>query len=114
MGIVYRAVRADDEYRQVVAVKVIRRGMDTAVGQRRFREERQILASLDHPGIARILDGGTTEEGLPYFVMEYVEGEPIDVYCMAGVWGSTRGCGCSFACATRCTTHTGAWWCIAT
>ena len=81
MGIVYRAVRADDEYRQVVAVKVIRRGMDTVVGQRRFREERQILAGLDHPGIARLLDGGTTEEGLPYFVMEYVEGEPIDVYC---------------------------------
>ena len=81
MGIVYRAVRADDEYRQVVAVKVIRRGMDTAVGQRRFREERQILAGLDHPGIARLLDGGTTEAGLPYFVMEYVEGEPIDAYC---------------------------------
>ncbi|MFI5006718.1 MAG: serine/threonine-protein kinase, partial [Solirubrobacterales bacterium] len=81
MGIVYRAVRADDEYRHVVAVKVIRRGMDTAVGQRRFREERQILAGLDHPGIARLLDGGTTEAGLPYFVMEYVEGEPIDAYC---------------------------------
>jgi non-specific serine/threonine protein kinase/serine/threonine-protein kinase len=81
MGIVYRAVRADDEYRQVVAVKVILRGMDTAVGQRRFREERQILAGLDHPGIARLLDGGTTQDGLPYFVMEYVEGEPIDSYC---------------------------------
>jgi eukaryotic-like serine/threonine-protein kinase len=81
MGIVYRGVRADDEYRQVVAIKVIRRGMDTAVGQRRFREERQILAGLDHPGIARLLDGGSTEEGLPYFVMEYVEGEPIDNYC---------------------------------
>jgi non-specific serine/threonine protein kinase/serine/threonine-protein kinase len=81
MGVVYRAVRADDEYRQVVAIKVIRRGMDTSFGQRRFREERQILATLEHPGIARLLDGGTTDQGLPYLVMEYVEGEPIDGFC---------------------------------
>jgi serine/threonine protein kinase len=81
MGVVYRAVRADDEYRHVVAVKVVRRGMATALGQRRFREERQILAGLEHPGIARLLDGGTTDEGLPYLVMEYVQGQDIDTYC---------------------------------
>jgi eukaryotic-like serine/threonine-protein kinase len=81
MGVVYRAVRADEAYRQVVAVKVIRRGMETPAAQRRFREERQILAALEHPGIARLLDGGTTEDGLPYLVMELVPGEPIDAYC---------------------------------
>jgi non-specific serine/threonine protein kinase/serine/threonine-protein kinase len=81
MGVVYRARRADDQYRQVVAIKVIRNGMETARGQRRFREERQILAGLEHPGIARLLDGGTTEEGRPYLVMEHAEGEPVDTWC---------------------------------
>jgi len=59
--------------RSVVAIKLIRRGTDNEFIIRRFRNERQILASLDHPNIASLLDGGTTEEGLPYFVMEYVE-----------------------------------------
>jgi serine/threonine protein kinase len=81
MGAVYLAVRADDEFKQQVAIKIIKRGMDTDFIVRRFRHERQILASLNHTNIARLLDGGTTEDGLPYFVMEYVEGEPINKYC---------------------------------
>ena len=81
MGSVYLAVRADDEYQKRVAIKLIKRGMDTDFIVRRFRNERQILASLDHPHIARLLDGGTTDDGLPYFVMEYVEGHPIYGYC---------------------------------
>ena len=80
MGTVYRAVRADDQYEKQVAVKVIS-GWVSAFVRERFRTERQILANLDHPNIARLIDGGTTEEGWPYLVMEYVEGEPIDRYC---------------------------------
>jgi eukaryotic-like serine/threonine-protein kinase len=81
MGSVYLAERSDDEYRKQVAIKLIRRGMDSVFVLRRFRNERQILANLDHPNIARFLDGGTTPEGRPYFVMEYVEGKPIGKYC---------------------------------
>ncbi|HEX8889254.1 MAG TPA: protein kinase, partial [Pyrinomonadaceae bacterium] len=68
MGAVYLAERADSEFRRRVAIKLIKRGMDTDFILRRFRKERQILASLDHPNIARLLDGGTTDDGLPYFV----------------------------------------------
>src|SRR5919112_580256 len=64
-----------------VAVKLIKRGMDTDFILRRFRNERQILATLDHPYIARLLDGGTTDDGLPYFVMEYIEGQPVYRFC---------------------------------
>lgn len=81
MGTVFLASRADEQYRKAVAIKLIRRGMDTDSILSRFRHERQILASLDHPNIARLLEGGTTEDGLPYFVMEYIEGETIDQYC---------------------------------
>jgi serine/threonine protein kinase len=81
LGAVYLAARADDEYRKEVALKLIRRGLDTDDILRRFRNERQILAQLDHPNIARLLDGGTSDDGLPYFVMEYVQGEPITAYC---------------------------------
>ncbi len=81
MGKVYRAVRADDVYQRQVAIKVVKRGMDTDFIIRRFRNERQILAGLSHPNITRMLDGGTTEDGLPYFVMEYIDGKPIDEYC---------------------------------
>ena len=81
LGAVYLAARADDEYRKEVAIKLVRRGLDTADILRRFRNERQILAQLDHPNIARLIDGGTTSEGLPYFVMDYVNGEPIGAYC---------------------------------
>jgi serine/threonine protein kinase/TolB-like protein len=82
-GAVYLAVRDDDEYRKQVAVKLLKRGRFTREVARRFRRERQILADLEHPNIARLLDGGTTETGLPYFVMEYVEGVAIDDYCDA-------------------------------
>jgi eukaryotic-like serine/threonine-protein kinase len=81
MGAVYLAKRADEQYQKQVAIKLIKRGMDTDSVLRHFRNERQILASFDHPNIARLLDGGATESGLPYFVMEYVEGLPIDQYC---------------------------------
>jgi eukaryotic-like serine/threonine-protein kinase len=81
MGEVYRAGRADSAYEKQVAVKLIREGYDSAHVVQRFRNERQILASFDHPNIARLLDGGTTEAGLPYFVMELVAGEPVDAYC---------------------------------
>ncbi len=81
MGEVYRAVRADDEYQKQVAIKLVRVGQDSTAVVQRFRVERQILAALDHPHIARLLDGGTTGEGVPYFVMELIDGEPIDRYC---------------------------------
>jgi tetratricopeptide (TPR) repeat protein len=81
MGAVYLAERADEQYQKRVAIKLIKRGMDTDAVLRHFRSERQILANFDHPNIARLFDGGTTESGLPYFVMEYVEGLPIDEYC---------------------------------
>jgi serine/threonine protein kinase/predicted negative regulator of RcsB-dependent stress response len=81
MGAVYLAVRADDQFKQQVAIKLIKRGMDTDFIISRFRHERQILASFHHPNIAGLLDGGSTEDGLPYFVMEYIEGHPINTYC---------------------------------
>jgi eukaryotic-like serine/threonine-protein kinase len=80
MGEVYRAIRADDAYRKQVAIKVVRLGQNTLPFLYRFKAERQILASLDHPNIARLLDGGTSD-GLPYFVMELIHGRPIDEYC---------------------------------
>ncbi|MCW5980745.1 MAG: serine/threonine protein kinase [Bryobacteraceae bacterium] len=81
MGAVYEGWRADNQFRQRVAVKLIRRGMDSDFVVERFRQERQILANLNHAGIARLLDGGITGDGAPYLVMEYVEGAPIDEYC---------------------------------
>ncbi len=80
MGAVYAAVRDDDQFRQQVALKLVKRGMDTQFVLRRFRHERQILASLEHPHIARLLDGGTTADGLPYFVMEHITGQEITRY----------------------------------
>ncbi len=81
MGAVYEAERDDEQFRQQVAIKIIKRGMDTDFVRDRFLRERQILASLDHPHIARLFDGSTTQDGLPYFVMEFVAGEPITDYC---------------------------------
>jgi serine/threonine-protein kinase len=81
MGMVFLAARADEAYQKLVAVKIVRRGMDTEDILERFQRERQTLARLDHPNIARLIDGGTTSDGLPYFVMDYVEGAPIDEYC---------------------------------
>ena len=83
MGIVYEAARVDNEFRKRAAIKLVKRGMDTDFVLRRFRQERQILASLDHPNIALLLDGGTTDDGLPYFVMEFIEGRPLYKYCDA-------------------------------
>jgi serine/threonine protein kinase/tetratricopeptide (TPR) repeat protein len=81
MGAVYEARRETDNFKQKVALKVIKRGMDTDAILSRFRHEQQILSSLEHPFISRFLDGGMTEEGLPFYAMEYVEGTDIDVYC---------------------------------
>jgi serine/threonine protein kinase/tetratricopeptide (TPR) repeat protein len=81
MGAAYLAERADQAYTKRVAIKLIKRGMDTDAIVRRFLHERQILANLSHPNIAMLLDGGTTDDGLPYFIMEYVEGLPLDVFC---------------------------------
>jgi non-specific serine/threonine protein kinase/serine/threonine-protein kinase len=85
MGAVYLAERADGQYEQRVALKVIKRGMDTEHVLARFRAERQILASLDHPNIARLLDGGSTDQGVPFFAMEYIDGEPIDAWATGRV-----------------------------
>jgi serine/threonine protein kinase len=81
MGDVFLAVRDDDQFQKRVAIKVVRRGMDTADVLRRFQHERQILANLDHPYIARLLDAGTTFDSRPFLVMEYVEGQPLQVFC---------------------------------
>ncbi|HQR35797.1 MAG TPA: serine/threonine-protein kinase [Blastocatellia bacterium] len=81
MGAVYEAVRDDDQFQHQVALKLIKRGMDSDFVRDRFLRERQILASLDHPHIARLFDGGTTRDGLPYFVMEFVNGISITDYC---------------------------------
>ncbi len=82
MGTVYLAERDDENYRKQVAIKVVRRGMDTDELLGRFRHERQILANLDHPYIARLIDGGSTTDGRPFLVMDYVQGQPIDAYCV--------------------------------
>jgi eukaryotic-like serine/threonine-protein kinase len=81
MGSVYLALRDDREYQKEVAIKIVRRGMDTADVLKRFRYERQILAGLEHPYIARLFDGGSTPDGVPFFVMEYIKGSPVDAFC---------------------------------
>lgn len=81
MGLVYLAERADGAFEHQVAVKVLREGMETSHNIRRFQQEQRVLAGLNHPNIAGILDGGEMENGLPYLIMEYVEGIPIDEYC---------------------------------
>jgi serine/threonine-protein kinase len=81
MGVVYLAERADGQFEQRVALKLVRRGLDTDEILQRFRRERQILARLKHPNIARLVDGGATEDGRPWFAMEHVEGEPLLAWC---------------------------------
>jgi eukaryotic-like serine/threonine-protein kinase len=81
MGVVFLAERADGQFEKRVALKLIRRGLESEAHIRRFLAERNILARLEHPNIARLLDGGVTGDGAPYFVMEYVEGEPLTHYC---------------------------------
>jgi serine/threonine-protein kinase len=83
MGAVYLARRADGAFVQLAALKLIRSGLASGQLVRRFRDERQVLASLDHPNIARLLDGGTTDDGMPYLVMEYVEGTTLEEHCDA-------------------------------
>lgn len=81
MGSVWLATRFDSDFKKKVAIKLVKRGMDTQEILRRFRLERQVLAALTHPNIAALIDGGSTPDGLPYLVMEYVEGIRIDRYC---------------------------------
>ena len=83
MGAVYLAERADGQFEKRVAIKVLKRGTDTDEVLRRFRIERQILARLDHPNIARLLDAGTTDDGLPYFIMDYIVGAPVTRFAVA-------------------------------
>ena len=89
-SLVFLAERDDGQFSQQVALKVLRPGRDSEIDHGRFRAERQILASLNHPNIARLLDGGVTEDGLPYLVMEYVDGVPIDRYCRAGALATSQ------------------------
>jgi serine/threonine protein kinase len=81
MGAVYLATRADKEFDKKVAIKLIKRGFDTDEIIERFRHERQILAALEHPNITRLIDGGSTDDDLPFLVMDYVEGLPLNKYC---------------------------------
>jgi non-specific serine/threonine protein kinase/serine/threonine-protein kinase len=90
MGVVYRAVRDDESFRKEAAVKVLPAGVWTPLALSRFRSERAILARLEHPGIARLLDGGAAPDGRPYYVMELVEGEWIDRYCDRRGLGTRR------------------------
>jgi eukaryotic-like serine/threonine-protein kinase len=83
MGTVFLAERADGQFEKQVAIKILNRGADTAEILRRFRAERQILARLDHQNIARLLDAGTTEDGLPYFIMDYIVGAPVTRFAVA-------------------------------
>jgi protein kinase/serine/threonine-protein kinase len=84
MGAVYLAKRADGQFEKEVAIKLLKRGTDTDEILRRFHAEQRILAQLDHPNIARLLDAGTTDDGLPYFVMEHIDGVPITRYVREG------------------------------
>lgn len=81
MGAVYLAARADDQFRRLAAVKAIRPELLDAQTKRRFENERHTLAALEHPNIVRLLDGGETMDGIPFLVMDYVEGQPIDKFC---------------------------------
>jgi eukaryotic-like serine/threonine-protein kinase len=92
MGAVYLATRDDAEFRKQVAIKVVKPGMDTAEVLDRFRYERQILANLEHPYIARLFDGGSTAEGRPFFVMEYIEGRPVNEYCRVNTLSNRARC----------------------
>jgi serine/threonine protein kinase/tetratricopeptide (TPR) repeat protein len=87
MGAVYLAERADEQYEKLVAIKLLPLGLGGATAHERFLAERRVLAQLEHPGIARLIDAGVADEGTPYFIMEYVEGEAITGYC--------DGAGCS-------------------
>ena len=87
MGTVYLAERTEGDFRHEVAVKVLRRGLDTDDLLARFRAERRILAGLRHPNVAHLVDGGSTSDGRPWLAMEYVEGVPLDAHCASGKLG---------------------------
>jgi len=103
MGTVYRAERADGQFQKQVAVKVVPAAVHSQELLRRFTSEQQILASLEHPNIARLLDAGVSPEGLPYLVMEYVEGVPITDYCRDRHLPSKSGCVFFRRSVPRCT-----------
>ena len=114
MGSVWLATRSDDEFEKQVAIKMVKRGMDSHEILRRFRVERQVLANLDHPNIARLIDGRSTSEGLPYLVMEYVEGTPIDRYCEASKLSITDRLHLFRAVCSAVHYAHQTWWCTAT
>ena len=115
MGAVYLAERTDRQYEQRVAIKLIKRGMDTDEVLRALPGGAPDPRRLDHPNIARLLDGGTTDDGLPYFVMEYIEGEPIDATASAHRLASRGSASsCSARSAPPSPTRTSTSWCTAT
>ena len=110
MGVVYLAERADGQFEQRVALKLIKRGMDSDEIHRRFLAERQILARLNHPHIARFSTAASPADGRPWFAMEYVEGRPITRLLRgAAARACPSGFGCSRTCATPCGTPTRTW-----
>ena len=113
MGSVYLAERDDDQFRKQVAVKLLRPGLGAGELLRRFRHERQILAGLDHPHIARLLDGGV-DGGTPYIVMEYVDGEPLDAYSERRRLPLPARIDLFMDVCAAVQYATSTWWCIAT
>ena len=105
MGRVFLAERADAQFDRRVAVKIVRQTADVELLLDRFTHERRILAAFDHANIARLLDAGATDEGIPYVVMEYVDGLPIDDYCSRRSSRQTSGSSCFVRCAWRSTTR---------
>ena len=114
MAVVYLAERADGQFEQQVALKLLKHGLHGEPSQRRFLQERQILARLEHPAIARLLDGGVTADGRPFFVMERVEGVPITATAASGGSGRGRSSASFSRSATPCSTPTATSSCIAT
>ena len=107
MGAVYLAVRDDDQFHKEVAIKTLKFELESGSAVARFRHERQILAHLEHPNIARLLDGGTTEQGTPYIVLEYVDGRADHrVVRAAAAVDRAIVCVCSARSATPCSTRT--------
>jgi serine/threonine protein kinase len=114
MGTVFLAERADGQFEKQVAIKILNRGADTAEILRRFRAERQILARLDHPNIARLLDAGTTEDGLPYFIMDYIVGAPVTRFAVAQKLSTRQRLELFLRSAPRLNLRIGIWLFIAT
>jgi serine/threonine-protein kinase len=113
MGTVYLAHRADDAFEKRVAVKFVHQAVDSPMLRRRFEEERRILARLEHPYIARLLDAGATADGRPWLAMEYVEGESIVSYVTARSISLSARIDLLIRSARLCNMPTGTWWSIA-